>query len=231
MTGPSDDTDRKQCIGFVNQILTDAVECRATEILFRAEPARIQSFYLVDGKYEKNLTIPKTYWDLARHILRSDYFDSGQYQIQYQGELCIFEWSEDENGVIRLKISRKPIPGQRIDRIEDIFRQFEDPSWDAVKSIFLSVLNLALEQGYDEIILELDGATVEIQYFLNGTQKTGMTISSDSYHALTRLIGENYFAFGFMTRDFREKEYLVRLKELNEEKVAPRIRLEIEELA
>jgi len=230
MSVPLDDTERKQCLAFVDQILTEAAGSRASEILFRTEAERVQTFFMIDGKYEKNLAIPKTYWDLVLRILRNDYFDTGQYQLPYQGNLCVFEWNEDNSGIIKIPVTRKPIPGQRRDRIEDIFRSFEDPSWDAVKSIFLSILNLALEQGNDEVILELDGQVVDVGYFHRGIQRTNMTISSDSYDALTRLIGENYLAFGFMTREFREKEYLIRLKELNEDFIAPRIRLEIEQL-
>ncbi|MFH1514904.1 MAG: hypothetical protein ABIG42_05530 [bacterium] len=230
MTGHSDDTDRKQCTAFVDQILNEAAGSRATAILFRMEVERVQTFFMIDGKFEKSLAIPKTYWDLVKYILRSDYFDTGQYQLPYQGALCVFLWTEDDTGAIKLPITRKAIPGRRLDRIEDIFQQFEDRTWDAVKSIFLSILNLALEQGYDGVHMELDGPVVEISYYLEEEQKTGMTISSDSYDALARLIGENYLAFGFMTRNFREKEFLVRLKELNENDVAPRIRLEIEQL-
>jgi len=230
MTGASDDTEKRQCLQFVEQILVDAASSRATNVLFRMEPERVQTFFHIDGKYEKNITIPLTYWEMICRILHEDYFESGQYQLPYQGNLCIFEWSAVEDDAIRLGISRKPIPGRRLDRLEDIFRQFEDPSWDAVKSIFLSILNLALEQGYDQVLMELDGQIVDIIYWSNGERGTSMTISSDSYDALTRLIGENYFAFGFMAREFREKEYIIRLKELNEDQIAPRISLEIEEL-
>ncbi len=230
MSYPSDDTERKQCVAFVDQILTEAADSRASEILFRPETERVQTFSLVDGKYEKGLAIPMPYWDLIRQILKTDYFGTGQHQLQYQGIQCIFEWKEDKSDVIRMPITRKPIPGQRRDRIEDIFRTFEDQSWDAVKSIFLSILNLALEQGFTEIIMELDGQVVDVRYFREKIQKTNMIISSDSYDALTRLIGENYLAFGFMTREFREKEYLIRIKELNEDIVNPKTWIEIEEL-
>ncbi len=227
---PSDDTERKQCIAFAEQILNEAAAGRATEILFRDEKERVQTFQLIDGKYERGLAIPKSYWDPIRTILQTDYFETGQYQLRYQDTLCIFIWNEDPSGIIRVPIARKPAPGRRLNRIEDIFRSFEDKSWDAVKSIFLSVLNLALEQHYDGIVMELEGPIVEISYFLKDVKKTGMTISSDSYDALARLIGDNYFAFGFMIRQFREKEYLIRLVELNEDEVAPKIRMEIEEL-
>ncbi len=230
MTLPSDETERKQCAAFAEQILSEASESRASEILFRQEKERMQTFLLLDGIYEKSLAIPMSYWDTIQEILKADYFETGQYQIHHQDELCIFEWSMNLDGTVKVEISRKPDPGRRIGRIEDIFRAFEDRSWDSVKSIFLSILNLALEQKYDSVSLELDGQIVEIRYFRNGETGTSMTISSDSYDALARLIGENYFAFGFMTRDFREKEYLVRLVELNEDDVAPRIRFEIEEL-
>jgi hypothetical protein len=230
MRSQPDDTDRKQCVAFVDQILTEAAEGHATEILFRTETDRVQTFFLIDGKYEKRLAVPSTYWSLVRHILKSDYFDTGQYQLKYQGTFFVFDWTADNRGIIRIAVKRKAIPGQRRDRIEDIFRSFEDPSWDSVKSIFLSILNLALEQGFNEIVMDLDGQIVDIGYFRDGIQRTNMTISSDSYDALTRLIGENYFAFGFMTREFREKEYLVRLKALNENEIAPRIWLEVEEL-
>ncbi len=230
MTTPSDDTDRKQCLAFVDQILVEAAESRATEILFRTEAERVQTFLLVDGKYEKGLAIPKAYWDLVRHIFLTDYFDTGQYQLRFQGTLCVFEWNQENRGIIRVPIIRKSVPAGRRDRIEDVFRAFEDPSWDSVKSIFLSILNLALEQGFDEIVMELQGQVVNIGYYKDRILRTNMTISSDSYDALARLIGENYLAFGFMTREFREKEYLVRVKELNENEVAPRIWLQIEEL-
>ncbi|HDS29950.1 MAG TPA: hypothetical protein ENN67_02780 [Firmicutes bacterium] len=227
---PPDETERKQCIAFADQILNEAAESQAMEILFRSEKDRVQTFLLIDGNYEKSLAIPMPYWETILEILTTDYFETGQYQVHFQDTLCIYEWREDPTGLIRIKIQRKPAPGRRTDRIEDIFRAFEDRSWDAIKSIFLSILNLALEQKYTAIKLELFGQIVEIRYFRNGESGTSMTISSDSYDALTRLIGENYFAFGFMTREFREKEYLIRLTELNEDEVAPRIRLEIEEL-
>ena len=230
MSQPFDDTERKQCVAFVEQILLDAAGSRASEILFRTESERVQTFFMVDGKYEKNLAIPMTYWNLARSIMTADYFETGQYQLAYQGNLIVFQWTEDPNGIIRMPITRKSVPGRRRDKIEDIFRSFEDESWDAVKSIFLSILNLALEQEYSDVILELDGQVVDIRYYTDQILKTSMTISSDSYDALTRLIGENYLAFGFMTRQFREKEYLVRLKELNDDEVAPKIWLQIEEL-
>lgn len=230
MSIPSDDTERRQCVQFADQIFTDAASSRATEILFRVEDNRVQSFFMVDGKFEKSLAIPITYWDLIRHILQTDYFDTGQYQLKYQGVLCVFEWTEDDTGAIRIPITRKSIPGRRYDRLEDVFRSFEDPSWDAVKLIFLSILNLALEQEYDELNMELDGQVVEITYLSLGQLMTSMTISSDSYDALTRLISENYFAFGFMTREFREKEYLIRLKEEDHDTISPKIRLEIEPL-
>jgi hypothetical protein len=92
------------------------------------------------------------------------------------------------------------------------------------------VLNLALEQKFDGIVMELDGQVVNIHYTRDCIRKTTMVISSDTYDALSRLIGENYLAFGFMTKQFREKEYLIRLTELNEDIIAPKIRLEIEEL-
>jgi len=227
---PFDDTERKQCVAFVEQILMDAAGGRASEILFRPESERVQTFFLVDGKYEKNLAIPMAYWDLARNIMSGDYFETGQYQLAFQGNLIIYEWTQDPNGIIRIPITRRVVPGRRRDRLEDIFRSFEDQSWDAVKSIFLSILNLALEQGYSDVIMELDGQIVDIRYYTDQILKTSMTISSDSYDALTRLIGENYLAFGFMTRQFREKEYLIRLKELNEDQIAPKLWLQIEEL-
>jgi hypothetical protein len=230
MSIPVDDTQRKQCLAIVEQIFTEAAGSRATEILFRIEGQRIQSFFLVDGQYEKRLVIPIDNWDLVRHILKSDYFDNGHYQFPYQGNMCDFDWSEQDSGTVNLPIIRTPMAGRRADRLEDVFRAFEDATWDVVKSIMLSILNLALEQGYNEITMELFGQVVEITYYLNGNRMTSMKISSDSYDALTRLIGENYFAFGFMAREFRRKEYIIRLKELNEDLVAPRIRLEIERL-
>ncbi|MCX6645567.1 MAG: hypothetical protein NTY09_04305 [bacterium] len=228
MNLPYDDTERKQCVAFVDQIFTDAAGTRATEILFRVEDNRVQSFFMIDGKFDRSLTIPIAYWDLIKHILQKDYFSTGQHQLPYQGNICVFDWTEDDAGTIRLPITWKAIPGRRTDRLEDIFRSFEDPSWDAVKSIFLSILNLALAQDFDELRMALDGQIVEITYLRGGKLMTSMTISSDSYDALTRLIGENYFAFGFMTREFRSKEYLIRLKEQDKETVTPRIQLEIE---
>ncbi len=230
MTLPPDDTDRRQCVAFVDQIFSEAASGHATEILFRTESERIQTFFLIDGKYEKSLTIPRSYWDLFKHILLEDYFDEGFYQVAHKGVLSTFGWNERAPGMIRIPITRQDVPGRRRGRIDDIFRSFEEPSWDAVKSIFLSILNFALEQGYDQVNMELDGQVVDIGYFKHDIQRTNLTISSDSYDALARLIGENYLAFGFMTREFREKEYLVRLKELNEDVVAPRIVLEIEDL-
>jgi len=230
MSMPPDELERKECLAFVDQIFSESAESHASEILFRTETGRVQTFFLIDGKYEKRLTIPLAFWKQMRRLLESEYFDSGQYHLTYQGVLCIYEWVESDNGLVRVRITRKAVPGRRRDRIEDIFSAFEDPSWDSVKSIFLSILNLALEQGFNEIIMDLDGQVVDVGYFKDSHPKTNMTISSDSYDALTRLIGENYLAFGFMTREFREKEFLVRLKELNEDEVAPRIRLEIEPL-
>jgi len=225
---PYDDTERKQCVAFVEQILLDAAGGRASEVLFRTESERVQTFFMVDGKYEKNLAIPKAYWDLVKHIMTGDYFETGQYQLAYQGNLIVYEWTEDQTGIIRIPIIRKVVPGRRRDRIEDIFRSFEDQSWDAVKSIFLSILNMALEQGHNDVILELDGQVVDIRYYTDQILRTSMKISSDSYDALTRLIGENYLAFGFMTREFREKEFIIRVKELNEDEIAPKIWLQIE---
>jgi hypothetical protein len=230
MTLPPDETERRQCAAFADQILKEATDCQAAEVLIRPEKERVQTFLLLDGNYERGLAIPMAYWETILDILTHDYFETGQYQVHHQDQLCIYEWREDPTGVIRIRIQRKPAPGRRTDRLEDIFHSFEDRSWDAVKSIFLSILNLALEQKYNAVSLELYGQVVEIRYFRNGETGTSMTISSDSYDALARLIGENYFAFGFMTREFREKEYLVRLMELNDDDVAPRIRLEIEEL-
>ena len=76
MTAPLDETDRKQCVAFVDQLLTEAAGGRATEVLFRSEDERVQTFLLVDGKYEKGLAIPASYWELILHIMRSDYFES-----------------------------------------------------------------------------------------------------------------------------------------------------------
>ena len=211
-------------------MLSDAAANRASEILLRVERERVQTFLLIDGKYEKSLTIPMSCWSLVHHILQVEYFRMGQYQLFYQGAVVVFEWNEDSHGVVRIKLARKPVPTRGRHGIEDIFRSFEDPSWDAIKSILLSILNLALEQRFNSLAMELNGVVVNINYFRDGELKTSMTISSDTYDALSRLIGENYLAFGFMTREFREKEYLIRLRELNEDVVAPRIRLEIEEL-
>lgn len=228
MNLPHDDTERKQCVAFVDQIFTDAADRRASEILFRVEDNKVQSFFMIDGKFERNLAIPFAYWDLIKHILLEDYFSTGQHQLPYQGNICVFDWSEDDGGTIRLPMTWKAIPGRRTDRLEDIFRSFEDPSWDAVKSIFLSILNLALAQDFDELRMELNGQIVEISYHRDGRMMTGMPISSDSYDALTRLITENYFAFGFMTREFKGREYLIRMKEQDKETVTPKIQLEIE---
>ena len=199
-------------------------------MLFRPERERVQTFFLIDGTYERGLSVPLSSWFQVSHILKTDYFVENQYRLFHQGYILIFEWTEDNYGTVRVKIQRVPVREQGIDKIEDVFRSFEDPAWNAVKSIFISILNLALEQGYDEIVMELDGQVVNITYSKNKRPKTGMIISSDTYDALSRLIGENYLAFGFMTREFRAKEYLIRLRELNDDMVAPRIRLEIEEL-
>lgn len=228
MNLPYDDTERNHCAAFVDQIFTDAAGTRATEILFRVEENRVQSFFLIEGKFEKSLTIPIAYWDLIKHILQTDYFSTGQHQLPYQGNICVFEWSEDDAGAIRLPMTWKPVPGRRADRLDDIFRSFEDPTWDSVKSIFLSILNLALAQECNELRMKLDGQIVEISYLRDGKLITSMPISSDSYDALTRLIDENYFAFGFMTREFKGKEYLIRLKEEDSDTVSPKIRFEIE---
>jgi len=228
---PSDDIERKQCREFIDRILKDAVVSRASEILFRSEKDRVQVFYLIDGKYEKNLAVPQTLWEQILSIFDTDYFENGSYEFTEQDIAHTFNPIEDAGGVVRFRLSRKPAGNRSVGELEDIFRVFEDEAWDGIKSIFLSVLNLALEQGYDEIHMELSGSVVQITYFLSGEKKTSMIISSDSYDALARLIGENYLAFGFMTREFRDKEYLVRLRELNEDLVAPRIRLEIEQLS
>jgi len=225
----SDEIERQQWLQFVEQILADAASNRASEILFRPERERVQVFMLVDGKYEKGLTIPMGCWGLVIHILKEDYLTGGQHQLYFQGSLVDFQLHEDGTDVVRLKVARKPFLTRQTDGIEDIFRSFEDKSWDAIKSICLSILNLALEQKFDGITMELSGQVVNIEYRRKGEKMTSMMISSDTYDALSRLIGENYLAFGFMTREFREKEYLIRLKELNEDIVAPRIRLEIEE--
>jgi len=229
MSSSHDDTERKQCLEFVDQILAESADSHASEILFRQEPERVQVFFLVDGKYEKHMTIPVAYWDLVKYILRNNYFEKDQYQLKHANVLCLFTWAEDQTGNWRLTIQRRDVPGIRRDHIEDVFRAFEEPVWDAVKSIFLAILNMALEQDHDEIRMELDGPVVDVGYFQNAIQRTNLTISSDSYDALARLIGENYLAFGFMIREFRAREYLIRLKELNEDDVAPRIVLEIEE--
>ena len=230
MNKPPEDTDRDQSLSFVRQILIEAADGRATEIFFRPEKHRVQTFLLVDGRYQKGVAVPTSHWQLITSILRSDLFAHGQYELDRHETICVFDWHEDRTGVIRLRITRKPAPGRRQDRLDDVFTAFEERSWDAIKSLLLSILNLALEQGFDRIVLQLDGPIVEISYFSDGVKGTSMTISSDSYDSLVRLIGENYFAFGFMSREFREKEYLIRLTELNEDEVAPKIVLHVEEL-
>jgi hypothetical protein len=226
----SDEIERQQWLEFVERMLADAASSRAVEVLFRQERERVQTFFLIDGTYERGLSIPLSTWFEVSHVLKTDYFIGNQYRIFHRGNILIFEWTEDNYGSVRVKVQRVPVKDQGADQIEDVFRSFEDSDWNAIKSIFISILNLALEQRYDSIVMELDGQVVNIAYMKEGRPKTGMIISSDTYDALSRLIGENYLAFGFMTREFREKEYLIRLRELNEDMVAPRIRLEIEEL-
>lgn len=230
MNLPPEDTDRAQNLSFVRQILLEAADGRATEVFFRPEKHRVQTFLLIDGKYQKGVAVPISHWAQIISILRSDLFPHGCYEIDRDDTICVFDWHEDRTGVVRLRLTRKPAPDRGEEGLEDVFTSFEDRSWDAVKSILLSILNLALEQGFDTIVMELSGPTVEVSYLRDGEKGTSLTISSDSYDSLARLIGENYFAFGFMSREFREKEYLIRLTELNEDEVAPRICLEIEEL-
>lgn len=227
----SDEIERRQWTAFIEQTFTDAVMSRASEILFRVEKERVKLFFLIDGKYEKSIAVPLSCWETVHHILTTEYFKNGIYEGYHQGMVVTYEWMEDSFGTIRINISKRTIKFQSEDFIGDVFRSFEDRSWDSIKSIFFSILNFALEQQYNGIVMELDGSVVDIGYYKDGIQRTILTISSDVYDALSRLIGENYFAFGFMTREFRDKEYLLRLVELNEDVIAPRIKLEIEELS
>lgn len=224
----SDDILRKECQAYVEQFLVDAASGQASEIIFRPQSDHVQAYVLIDGKYQKGPVIHVNYFPLFRQILHHQIFATGSYRVSLHEFLCIFEIEENNTGDLKLKIVRRPIPNGRRDTLEDIFRAFEHPSWDAIKSIFLSILNLALAKHYDSVHMELKGPIVEVRYIKGGTIGTQMSISSDSYDSLVRLIGDNYLAFGFMTRKFRDSEYLIRLTELNDDEVAPRIKLEIE---
>jgi len=226
----SDEIEVKRSREYIEEILLEAAESSAGELLVRYEQPRVQTYSLIDGKYVKGKDLPIKDWNSFFYLLRYSYFDKDKYQIRGKEALYTFGWKDGMENVIRITISRSPLPQPKFDKIEDIFSEFEDQRWGAVKSIFLSILNLALEQNFNEIVMELHGETVEINYTRKNGQRTPMVISSDTYDALSRLIGEKYLAFGFMTTKFRDKEYLIRLAELNEDIVAPRIRLEIEEL-
>ena len=107
------------------------------------------------------MTIPMSRWSLVTHILKEDYFRSGQYRC-FIGTILTFDWDDDKTAIMPSELAREPFSTGQYGGIEDIFRSFEDRSWDSIKSIFLSILNLALEQKFDGIVMELDGQVVNV---------------------------------------------------------------------
>ncbi|HEX9743973.1 MAG TPA: hypothetical protein VGB30_00965 [bacterium] len=227
---PSDDIARSEYRLYVEQFLADTARGAASEVQFRPEGKEYRTWELIDGNFRKGPMIKSEDFALFREILKKEIFAGTSFRFTAKKHLCLIEMSEENDGTVCLTIVRRPVANGRTDALEDVFRAFEHPSWEAVKSIFISILNLALAQGYDKIIMELNGHTVDVKY-RNGIQRgTILTISSDSYDALVRLINDNYFAFGFMMKKFRDTEYLIRLNEIDEENVSPKITLEIEKL-
>ncbi len=204
---------RNQLMRYVEAILHGATEEGAHEIHFVPEKDDIAVYFVQPNLDNRRvMSIPIASFAELWKVALAPGFTTGQHVMNVEDTQYLFRIKEGrmalgEKVVIEI---RRLLP-EDINPLTDKGREiFQEGPWLEVKTILESLITLGLERQADRIEMNPNEYEASIIYFARGRERMRFPISKQTYRQMVHYMQEYYFYFGFIGKELRGIEYVIK---------------------